>query len=265
MIFNIKLRINQSDEAIIPINYQYELSSWIYRTMATANGEFSDFLHDHGYDFAGKRFKLFTFANLYIHQRHIERDRLHIHSPVVSFKIHFCMPPIAEHFIIGLFQAQEFNLGDRYSQAAFKVETVETCKPPEYQPRMIFKTNSPIVLTYSNEEGKDVYLSPITDSEIYETILFRNLKDKYKASQKIDVLPAELLDAPCHFELLSSPSDVRSRLVTLKAHTPQQTKVRGFQYRFALTAPQPLLEIALLAGVGRYNAMGFGAVEEMEG
>jgi CRISPR-associated endoribonuclease Cas6 len=120
------------------------------------------------------------------------------------------------------------------------------------------------VLTYSNELGKDVYLSPVTDSEIYETILFRNLKDKYKAAQRIEVLPSELLDASCKFELLSAIDNVNSRLITLKAHTPQQTKVRGFQYRFALTAPVPLLETALLAGIGRYNAMGFGAIEEVE-
>ncbi len=46
--------------SILPINYQYELSSLIDR----AESAFSEFLHRQGYVAYGKKFRMFTFSRI---------------------------------------------------------------------------------------------------------------------------------------------------------------------------------------------------------
>ena len=50
----------------IPMNYQYELSSFIYRTLARSDSGYSAWLHENGFITGTKRFKLFSFSNLLI-------------------------------------------------------------------------------------------------------------------------------------------------------------------------------------------------------
>jgi CRISPR-associated endoribonuclease Cas6 len=48
-------------ENIIPINYQYPLSSALYRIIAKGDAKNAEFLHGTGY---GKGFKFFTFSQI---------------------------------------------------------------------------------------------------------------------------------------------------------------------------------------------------------
>ena len=49
----------------IPINYQYQLSSAIYNLLQKADQEYARELHQKGYEFGSKKFKLFTFSSLF--------------------------------------------------------------------------------------------------------------------------------------------------------------------------------------------------------
>ena len=46
----------------LPINYQYELSAWIYKVLNDGDPIFSEWLHFKGYKSKNKPFKLFTFS-----------------------------------------------------------------------------------------------------------------------------------------------------------------------------------------------------------
>ena len=56
----LKLTLQHRPNQVLPINYQYLISSWVYRTLESANAEFATQLHEYGYDFRGKQYKLFT-------------------------------------------------------------------------------------------------------------------------------------------------------------------------------------------------------------
>ena len=62
----------------------------------------------------------------------------------------------------------------------------------------------------------------------------------------------------CGFNLLSVPKSV---LITIKANTPQQTKVRGYRYDFEITLPIELMRLLYDCGIGEKNSMGFGMIK----
>ena len=103
MRFKINL-FRESQEARLPINYQYGLSSLIYKTIDKANSEFSTFLHQQGYLAYGKNFRLFTFSRLSFDSHKVIRESgrlLHI-GEVATFEISFLIDQAAEEFIKGL-------------------------------------------------------------------------------------------------------------------------------------------------------------------
>lgn len=65
MRFNLTL-VSSSNDAVIPINYQYPLSAAIYKVLAEADAEYATFLHEEGHRVGNglKNFKLFTFSDV---------------------------------------------------------------------------------------------------------------------------------------------------------------------------------------------------------
>jgi len=123
--------------------------------------------------------------------------------------------------------------------------------PPEFKETMTLKTLSPICLTLKRDNGSDEYISPTHQMAL--PLIKQNLLDKYKAFQG-----KGFPDSDFDFKVINEP---RSSLITIKADTPQESKVRGYSCIFQLTAPIELMKIAYDGGVGSKNSMGFGMVE----
>lgn len=207
MRFKLLFSISSSGENIIPINYQYEFSSWIYRTIHYADPEFARWLHDEGYSSGVQRFKFFTFSNLEIPHRafSIAGDRMKILSEECSMQISFLIGEAASPFINGLFLNQDFSIGDTISRVNFRVKTVERLPDPDFSDEVILQALSPVVVGKSRlPEGGigTAYLSPEEDG--YGELFFRNLSRKVLISQaRSEIVPAEL--KACRFELLGKP------------------------------------------------------------
>jgi len=259
MKFEITIAL-ATHKRVLPINYQYELSSCIYKVLRNADTQYSLFLHEKGYKTSRKSFKLFAFSNLHISPFSRFDDRIEIVGNEVSFQISFYMDRAAENFIMGLFKEQKFSVGDKTSQVPFVVKQIQAIALPEFGESIIFRPLSPVVVG-KKINNKEQYLSP--DDPEFGDFLIHNLIDKYQSSGQ--QIPLAWQNAPIHFELLEH-SKLKSKLVTIKTGTPQQTKVRGFEgFTFALTAPKELIEVAMLAGIGKENAMGFGYVDVVRG
>lgn len=261
MRFNLIL--TPQDKGLLPINYQYEISSWIYKQIQRADREYAEFLHTQGYQTAHKHFKFFTFSNLKIPRYERIKDRLKILCPQVELMISFLADPGAEHFISGVFKNQEFSIGDQITRARFSVSRIEAMPPPGLKSNRHFKAISPVVVSKPRvkSSGKMMpeYLAP--DHPDYEDLFFGNLLNKYKALSQVSSidLTTDAFDGNMRFRLLNNR--FRSRLVTIKANTPQETRVRGYLFDFGLHAPSDLMEVGLLAGFGEKNSIGFGCVE----
>lgn len=260
----IQLSLQCRPGSRIPFNYQYELSSWVYRTLAQADPAFAEWLHAQGYSLEGKkRFKFFTFSHLQLEppfRPEPQRRAISLDSGRARLTLSFLLDDTLEHFVGGLFRQQAFGLGNpQFYPADFSVVSVEILPRPVFTSTMRFRTLSPVCLgTAIPGNPHAQYLSPLDDG--YEQLLLQNLSHKFATAKHYAPAGAQAAGNGLvpRFELLSEP---RKKGVTLKAHTPQETHVVGYTFDFALTAPPELLETGYYAGFGEKNAQGFGCVE----
>lgn len=256
MRFLIKLNLEEGKE--ISLNYGYLLSSAIYKIIQKADGEYASFLHEKGY---GKGFKLFTFSDLRCVYR-IKGDRLVLEGREVSFIISFHLPDAFENFIKGLFLTQVIEIADNKSKVRLKVSSVESL----VNPLMIYKENelinikvrpiSVIVAGLRKEDGKYNYLSP-EDTRFTESL-------NYNWRSKIATLFGEAVagTALLMMEVLPIEQPFKSRLITIKAGTDAQTKIRGWRnFELKITGEKRFVDLLMNSGVGLYNSQGCGCVE----
>lgn len=236
----------------LPINYSYPLTSWIYHVLAKADSAYAEWLHENAFKDGNKVFKFFTFSNLNIPKLKLDKDRLLIFSDTVSFYLSFLPEKSTETFIKGLFQDQQFTLGDKYSKVQFGIQQIELMPFPDLAKVETFKTLSPVVVSVKEKNGKVTYLGP--EREEYSACLFKNLKEKYKTYYGREFSGSEEFA----FELLSP---AKPRLITIKAGTPNETKVKGYNYIFNLKADEELVRLAYEAGLAEKGSQGFGMIE----
>ena len=258
MRFQLKLSIENRNKTLLPINYQYELSSAIYKIFHSGNEEFSNFLHSKGFTDENKQFKLFTFSNLYIPKFKRTSDRLQILSTGVSFIISLYPIETFEPFITGIFKNQKIEIGDKKTSVQFSISNIEKLQEPNFESPMSFKTLSPINVSYQAANKKHAHYLHPEDSR-FEELLINNLKNKYIAYQNFINEPISLSD---NFDYeLKVGKNIRSKLITIKKGSPHETKLKGYDFSFTLKAPKELLKIGYYAGFGEKNSMGFGCVE----
>lgn len=250
---------NKKFPALLPVNYQYPLSAVIYKIIQKADAGFAAFLHDTGY---GKGFKLFTFSDI-ITPFKIQGDRMQLLTNKAVVNICFYLPYAAENFIKGLFLNQEIEIGDKISRAGFHVSQIESIAKDldtGENKNIVLQPLSPIVAGIKNENGIYTYLDP--GDPRYATSLVYNWIQKYKAIYDADDIEIEKIKRMIQLKILFFSNPPQSRLITIKAGSPEETKIRGFKkFRLEIKASNELLEIALGAGMGLYNAQGMGCVE----
>lgn len=247
--------------AFLPFNYQYPLSAAIYKIIQSADKEFAAFLHNTGYQTAGKTFKLFTFSDIKTPFQQ-SGDRMQLQSGEAELIVCFYMPQAAENFIRGLFIHQQLQIADSKSKSTFEVTQVESRPQPITSgiSTYILQPLSPIVTGQKNDRGHYDYRSP-EDDDFTECIL-SNWLEKYKAVYGTDLKAIADLREKIHIAVQPLRQPPQRRLITIKAGTAAATKVRGYtRFGLTVTAPKELMELALGAGLGLYNAQGIGCVQ----
>lgn len=256
MRFLIKLAKKQGEN--IPINYAYPLSAAIYRIIAKGDADYAEFLHEQGY---GKGFKLFTFSQLNGPFK-LAGDRLRLSGQEVSFKVAFHLPQAMESFVKGLFQSEQVDIADKQSKISFSVKSVESLHSPlqQYKDNELVhiqvKPLSPIVAGLQNEKGNYDFLSP-EDPRFVESLIY-NWRSKITTCIDLATSSGALL----MMEVLPMKQPFKSRLITIKADTDAETKIRGWMnFQLKVTAEKRFVELLLNAGLGVYNSMGCGCLE----
>lgn len=260
MRFRLTMDVDKGSGNVLPVNYQYELSSWIYRVLNSGNRTFTGWLHERGFNVSGKAFRLFTFSGITVPKYRIDEDRLAILEGPLSMIISFVPVSSMKYFIRGLFKDQQMKLGDRKSSVLLNVHSVEQLPVQEFDESHRFRCLSPIVISHRQRE-KDKYaryLGP--EDEGYGSFVAGNLMEKYHAydngMSREDRITDDLV--------FKSESKARSKLIAIKQGTPQETKIRGFLYDFTVMGPPELIRLGYYAGFGEKNSLGFGCVDVME-
>jgi CRISPR-associated endoribonuclease Cas6 len=243
-------------QRMLPMDYQYYLSAWIYKVISNADREFADFLHSSGYKSGNKRFKLFCYSPLDFGKPILWKERalFEINEEQLSLNVSFHLAEAAEKFIIGLFNNQRVYVGDQFNGLNLVVRQVERLPEPVFVNTMSYRAVSPVIISLKNDNSKYAqYLSPTVDR--YDHLLLQNLLNKYSSVLNEPLLPEDFY---FEFKLKNIP---KSKLVTIKPYTPEQSKVRGFVFDFMLTCPVEIHQFILATGIGEKNSMGFGWIE----
>lgn len=257
MRFKITLQAKESN-CVIPINYQYPLSSALYKIIAKGNERYAGFLHNTGY---GKGFKFFTFSDIRC-PFEIKGDRLYLKKDKITLIVCFHVPEAMESFIKGLFASEKIDIADKKSKVSFQVVSVESLPNPmaSYKENEIVPIQitpiSPVVAGIPNDRGHDDYLAP--DSALFIENLIYNWRSKIAVCYDEDTAMNALLI----LEIIPTKHTFKSRLITIKGDTKEESKIRGWvNFELKSTAEKRFLELLLNGGVGLYNAQGMGCVE----
>ena len=251
-----------SKGSFIPINNSYAISAVIFKVLHKADSDYAAFLHNKGYTQKDslKSFKLFTFSDLKTPFQ-IRGDRLLLLTGQAELVVSFHLPQAAETFIKGLFIQQQIEIADRKSRAAFTITRVEALPLPltnDAIQELVLQPRSPMVCGLKNERGNYSFLPPEHPEFIPQ--LMYNWKEKYKAQSGTEA--AETAFAESAMEVIFYSNPPRSRLITIKADTPAETKIRGFvNFRLRVKGKREALELLLNSGAGVYNSLGMGSLE----
>ncbi|HHY99028.1 MAG TPA: CRISPR-associated endoribonuclease Cas6 [Firmicutes bacterium] len=228
---------------VLPIHYNELLQGAIY---ASLDEEIGDFMHDKGFVHQKRSFKLFTFSRL------MGNYRLDSQSGKISFtdsiKIVISSPikAFCSSILTHMIRDGRLRLGARLVD----VEGVEVIEPTVHQERIRVHTLSPIVVysTMYRTDGRKYtcYFQP-GEAEFAE-LISGNLRKKYELVHRSDA-PAEAFNI--------RPIG-QSRMNLISYHG---TIVKGYSCRLEISGPQPLLQVAMDAGLGSKNSQGFGCIE----
>lgn len=255
MRFKLTLQVNKGAFGnVLPINYQYEQSALIYKLIASANNEYSAWLHENGFRTeSGKKFKLFTYSPFKIEKRKVlpEDALIQILSDNVEWQVSFLPERATEKFIEGLFQNQVFEIGDKRHVVQFQTSGVEMLGTPKFEEAMEMETMSPICIKDKKGDGYE-YISP--SDKRAKRLMLVGLQDKYEAFY------GKPFDGDCSGFDFSALDEPKRKRVLVKANTQFPIWVIGYKCRFRMKAPLELMKIAYESGVGSECSMGFGCV-----
>lgn len=254
----VKLNFEQVEQrTCLPINYNYYLTALIYRILSRSSRNYSEFLHDGGYNHNdSKNLKLFTYSQLRFSEMKVRGNRIISTSDQLQLFISSPIDLFVKHLANGLLAEGEVKIAD----SRFRTRTVEIMELPEFLDgeSVKFLCLSPIVSsTMIEKNGKlKTYYYRHDDPELPNTIE-KNLKKKYRL-----VYGEEPTKDNSQFKLAFDKHYLKKRggkitkLIDFKG-----TKIKGIFAPFKLNAPPELMEIGYEAGFGGKGSMGFGMVE----
>ncbi|WP_288096914.1 CRISPR-associated endoribonuclease Cas6 [Hydrotalea sp.] len=259
-----QLTLESNTPAIIGLNYQYPLSAAIYKIIQQSDEVYARFLHNAGYTSGFKSFKLFTFSNLNI-PFEIKGDRMICTTNRATLLTCFHMPDAATHFIKGIFLHQQITIADSRSKAHFMIKEVQLLPTPKLDAiaTLWFVPASPLVTGLKNNRGHYDYMSPLDQG--YENSIRYNLVEKWNSIHPLSTEEKQQLFETIQIKTAYYATPPRHRLITIKENTPEETKIRGYEkFKIQIKAPSEMLEFAMNAGLGIYNAMGMGCIKPLE-
>jgi CRISPR-associated endoribonuclease Cas6 len=124
---------------------------------------------------------------------------------------------------------------------------------------ILLKPLSPVVVGLQNGKGNYDFLSP-EDARFAESLIY-NWRNKIATCYDRTTASAALL----MMEVAQVKQPFKPRLITIKADSPEETKIRGWMnFGVKVTGEKRFMALLLNCGCGVYNGQGMGCVEIIE-
>ena len=242
MFLTIELEPDVKDVAI-PVQYNQHLQAAIYDGLSKDVG---GFFHDTGFDYEGRRFKLFTFSRLMGKSTFDGASKMLNFEGRVMFIVSSPIKQFCSSLSVGL-----LKLGIvRIDSVPFSVRSVQVAEPKVQGTSLLVKCASPVTVhsTLSRYNGSKYTCYFETGEPDFDRLILLNLDKKF------EILTQEVPPTSPPFKITPRGTPKRSIL------NYKGTVIKGYTCRFLLEGPQDLLQVALEAGIGSKNSQGFGCI-----
>jgi CRISPR-associated endoribonuclease Cas6 len=242
---------NPRRETVIPLNYNQLLAACIYWALGASSTDYAEHLHQDGYAFQGKHFKLFTFSQLLVERRWVNGDRLTIQSPTLRWLVSSPVDEFVMHFATGMLERGMVRVGS----VDFRVHEIRALPPPAFAPTLRFTCLSPIsVSTHTDVEGLNPLQYCRLEDNFYEKVV-ENLHHKYTLLTGKDASQMNLV-------MTFDPAYITKRQGRIhKIIHYKDTKIFAYLAPFTVQGDVELVRVGYDCGFGDGNSKGLGMVE----
>ena len=259
----LALTLKPVNSKLISANYNYSLSSAIYKLLKFGSPDFSAFLHDKGFVLNERQYKLFTFAlrlgkiKIFNNVFHIEQNRikLYISSPKIE--------DFVKNFVIGTFKFKKIELLANNTLSDLLIEQAELVPEPNFYGKMRFLLLSPLVLTSVKERNgvmRQYFYRYNDDIKELEEKLNNNLINKYKLINGKDYT-GNGVEFNWDMDYINNKIKKGKRIskrVLITREIDNPISIIGMEAPFYLKGDNELIKIGYDCGFGEKNSMGFG-------
>ena len=240
----------KAQELLLPLHYNHLVQALIYRILPEA---LAKNLHEKGFLYEKRRFKLFTFSRLLERGQPVERDgrRMLCFPRKVSFFFATPREEILENLLREAFLRKSIAL---LEQQVFLAE-VQVMPEPRWSSSLILRFLSPVTVYRTDvEEDKRVmhFLSP--REREFNRLLVENARKKYFLVTGKSAENLSFSFEPFRF------SEERNRVVVLFKGTP----IASWTGVFRVEGDSELIAVTYWTGLGSKNSAGFGMWETWE-
>lgn len=252
------MRLTFTLESDLPIRlprfHNHILQGWLYNQIS--NERFRHFLHEEGFQYEKRTFRLFTFSRLQGKMRIERKTEQFIFTSPVKLSIASPVDDLLQDVVNTLLSGSESCLGKQMIRIiAVDIEPVPVFEPGRGNWRI--KTLSPIVSysTFERMGKKKTHYYGVTEPEFAE-LLQQNLLKKSKVMRDYGL--EKFLDLVGDFRIrpLYAPVNKGETVVYYKNFF-----IKGHMGMFELECGADWLKLALETGLGGKNSQGFGMVE----
>jgi len=261
MRLNLKLKAFNSE--FVSANYNYALSSAIYKLLRLGSPEFADFLHNKGYVLDKKTYKLFSFA-LSFKEFEIVNSLIKLNMPYADLIISSPMiGDFIQNFLIGTFNEQRIEIFSDNYKSTFHINNAELIPEPKFYDRMEFDLLSPLVVSTIAEHNGNLsqhFYTIEDDITDIKRVINKNLQNKYYIINKREYSGSGIkLLWDENFIMESKRKNKRlTRKVAVKKDGGSPINIIGIKAPFRLEGDPELMYVGYECGFGEKNSMGFG-------
>lgn len=239
----MRLELNlEFDEIDLPIHYNHILQAVILRWINDEN--YSRFVHDKGYEFNNRKYKLYTFSRL---EGNFNINRV---TKRIKYKdgAKLMISSVDEEFLRYVVENYIENGTADILGKEIKIKNVKYITPNLESGKFVTKSPITVYSTFEKDGKKKTYYYNPMENDFYELIK-RNLMYKYSSFYDGEIYEGD-------FKIEAVKESLKENIVLYKG-----TVIKGWSGEFYINAPKKLLEIAYGAGLGSKNSQGFGCIE----
>ncbi|WP_313345977.1 CRISPR-associated endoribonuclease Cas6 [Sedimentibacter sp.] len=236
-----EIYFNLEEPASIPIQYNHIVQAVIYSWIS--DEKFKDFIHNKGYKFEERAYKLFTFSKINGKFRIDKQNRKIVFYENMRITISSAVNEFMEYLLSSvLLESSPINIGG----VKVEISRVEVKEPPELSKKVQVYTLSPVT-TYSTLENKQTKFYNPFDMEFSQYIK-NNLLHKYEAYHG---------EHPENTDFIIKPiGAVKEARVNYKGF-----HILAYNCELEMEGSEELLRMAYDAGIGGKGSQGFGCIE----